>query len=309
MPTPSGRLSTRTPTPHPPGAPGVRRPARRRPRLRRGALAARAAVPLVVLASLAAPTTAGASELIARDVSSPRLTVDDRGRALVTYREGGHAERVLAWAAVNARHPAKGVPQVRFRLRDGGGQGFRGACQPYDGPALAWAVTACKAPDGSYWALQSWHRLAPNYGARVSAGARDPRLSHWRGDLPVLEIFTGWTGGYHYLVGSYTYGGRPVHGFGATRQGSPLDHYGRNIYLDTLNSAYGDDWRRENSFLTRRPTGRFCYGFYPHSEHPSGMGQAYRATVIGPGVAPDVSWTGAPAAPGDRTIASRSWCR
>ena len=34
----------------------------------------------------------------------------------------------------------------------------------------------------------------------------------------------------------------------------------------------------------------FCYGFYPHGDRPSGTGTRYRATVIGPGATPDVSW-------------------
>ena len=44
------------------------------------------------------------------------------------------------------------------------------------------------------------------------------------------------------------------------------------------------------SFLLHRGTGGFCYGFYPHGERPSGKGDRYRATVIGPGVTPDVMW-------------------
>jgi hypothetical protein len=37
-------------------------------------------------------------------------------------------------------------------------------------------------------------------------------------------------------------------------------------------------------------TGAFCYGFYPHGDRPSGKGVRYRATAIGPGVTPDVTW-------------------
>ena len=37
-------------------------------------------------------------------------------------------------------------------------------------------------------------------------------------------------------------------------------------------------------------TGKFCYGFYPHGSHPIGAGTRYRATIIGPGVTPDISW-------------------
>ena len=43
-----------------------------------------------------------------------------------------------------------------------------------------------------------------------------------------------------------------------------------------------------------RGSGKFCYGFYKHQwagrSHPSGMGRKYRATIIGPGVTPDIYW-------------------
>ena len=51
----------------------------------------------------------------------------------------------------------------------------KGICLPYDGPPLAWLLRACKAPDGSYWALQSWVRLKRNYGG-TTAGRRAPSL-------------------------------------------------------------------------------------------------------------------------------------
>jgi len=47
-----------------------------------------------------------------------------------------------------------------------------------------------------------------------------------------------------------------------------------------------------NSFLAHAPLGGFCYGFYPHGGH-LGVGRL-RATVIGPGVTPDVMWQGDP---------------
>ena len=70
----------------------------------------------------------------------------------------------------------------------------------------------------------------------------------------------------------------------------PLDSFGRNLYVDTLNSAYGSGWKRENSFLTQKRTGAFCYGFFPHGSRPIGKGARYRATIIGPGVTPDIFW-------------------
>jgi hypothetical protein len=83
-----------------------------------------------------------------------------------------------------------------------------------------------------------------------------------------------------------------VYGFSATTAGVPLDSFGRNLYVDTFGSAYGAGWERENSFLTHKPNGTFCYGFYAHGTHPIGKGTMYRATVIGPGVTPDILWQG-----------------
>ena len=80
--------------------------------------------------------------------------------------------------------------------------------------------------------------------------------------------------------------------FSSTPSGEPLDSFGRNLYVDTLDSAYGPGWHRENSFLTHASGGSFCYGFYPHGAYPSGQGTQYRATILGPGLMPDVMWQG-----------------
>ncbi len=264
-------------------------------------------------AGLAAP--AHASELIDRDATRIKLQINAQGHALLTYQSRGRLRRVLAWGGLNARPPTRGVPQIRFRLDYSGGwgtyrrhvwRGFRNACRPYDGPALAWLVTACRAPDGSYWAVQSWQRMLPNLGYvpwLQSQRVWELRLSHWRGPVAQLEVWLDWVYSrrFHHLFGRLTYLGRPVHGFRTTNTGSPLDTYGRNVYLDTYNSAYGQGWRRENSFLAQNPTGVFCYGFFerkPYPGYPSrslavrGHGQRYRMTVIGPGVTPDVVWEG-----------------
>ena len=252
----------------------------------------RVATCLVVVVATAAAigvAEAGASELIDRGAHNVSLEVDGRGHALVTYRRRGVLRRVHAWGAINARPPTYGRAQAKFRLHYVG-KGFKGGtCLPYDGPALAWLVAACKAPDGSYWALQSWRRLKPNFGGRN--GPRELRLSHWAGPVAQLSIRLDWSyRRFDHLYGTFTYAGKGVFGFRSTSSGSPLDRYGRNIYVDTLNSRYGRGWRRENSFLAHRPNGRFCYGFYPHGRRPQGRGTRYRATVIGPGVTPDVSW-------------------
>jgi hypothetical protein len=178
------------------------------------------------------------------------------------------------------------------------------ACGNYDGPALAWLVTACKAPDGTYWAVQSWQRLLPDYGLTPSStqAAWEVHLAHWSGPLPVLTISTDWA--WHqwdHLFGTYTYDGHPVYGFKSTSAGAPLDTFGRNLYVDTFDSKYGSGWIRENSFLTHTNTGAFCYSFNPHGAHPAGNGTKYRATILGPGVTPDVMWEGVSPGPYDKT--------
>ena len=250
-------------------------------------------------AALAASTPASASQLIDRDAGNARLGVDAGGRALLTYTARGRVRHVLAWGAINAVTPTQARGQVRLRLDYSGGWGtsrravwktFKNTCASYDGPPLAWFVAGCKAGDGSYWAVQAWQRMLPNYGLGRAA-PWELRLSHWRGELPVLTIKLDWAyRRFDHLYGSLTYRGRPVYGFAATAGGSPLDAYGRNVYLDTYESAYGSGWHRENSFLLHSPTGAFCYGFYPHGSRPEGKGRKYRATVIGPGVTPDLFW-------------------
>ena len=110
------------------------------------------------LALLAAAGSARASEIIDRNPQNVRLGVNASGQALVTYKAGGRVMHVRVWGAVDARQPTTGRPQVRFR-KDYSGRdwtSFRNQCRAYDGPKLAFKVAACAAPDGSYWALQSW---------------------------------------------------------------------------------------------------------------------------------------------------------
>jgi len=253
------------------------------------------------LATVLAPPTAAASELIARDATGVRLQADAQGRALISFRSEGQSRQLLAWGAIDARAPTQAQAQVAFNLQYGGSIGPN-VCGAYKGPPLSWRVAACTTPAGDHWAVQAWQRMLPNYGVAPSArqAAWELRLSHWSGPLAALEVWTDWSyRRFHHLYGRLTHRDGGVFGFKASRFGVPLDTYGRNVFVDTLGSIYGAGWKRENSFLTHKPTGGFCYGFYPHGAHPVGNGKRYRATVIGPGVTPDVTWEGAAPGPFD----------
>jgi hypothetical protein len=267
-------------------------------------------------AALAAPAYAS-EPLSDRNVSFLSLKVNRKGEALVTYkRADGRIRRVLAWGALNALAPSPDVPQVRFRYDYSGGWGkyrrlvwkrFANACRPYDGPQLVYLVAACKAPDGSYWALQAWQRRLPLLGFEPwlpEQSAWELHLSHWTGPLAQLEVSPNWTYGGQWvgLFGRLTYLGQPVHGLATTSTGNPRDRYGRNLYIDTYNSAYGPGWKRESGIVAHRPTGTFCHSFVPqrpfpgypsNSTRPAAPGERLRVTVMGPGVSPVVQWEGA----------------
>ena len=254
-----------------------------------------------LLAALVAAGPAAAARLIARNAGDVKLEVNGKGEALITFRSAGEQKRLLAWGALNAIAPDAGRRQPAFRIDYAGGYGkyrraiwksFPNACGRYTGPSLPWLVTACTAPDGSHWALQSFQRMLQNYGL-PSTGLRSAwelHLAHWTGDLPVLEVKLNWAyRRVHQLYGRFTYLGRPVFGFSSTRYGAPLDNFRRLLFLDTLDSGYGGGWHRDNSFLFHRPTGTSLH-LYSRRKGFTPMGERYRATANGPGVTPIVAW-------------------
>jgi hypothetical protein len=209
------------------------------------------------------------------------------------------------------------VRQARFSYDFAGGWGkyrkvlwqrFRNTCRKYDGPPLPYFVAACKARDGSYWALQRWQRRLPLLGFDPWLpihNAWELHVSHWNTELPVLEAYVNWTYGFQWqgVFGRLSYLGHPVYGFSSSREGNPRDRYSRNVYIDTLNSAYGRGWRRESGILTHKGTGTFCHSFVPgqrpsagypsQAPRPSARGERYRISVMGPGVTPTLMWEAA----------------
>ncbi len=271
----------------------------------------------VAVACLVASIGAGSAHgtyLVTRDAGAPKLQVDAAGHALVTYKEKGKVKHLLVWGAIGASPPKAGARQVEFKIDYSGGwkslkdanywRKIKNVCSAaaYDGPPLPFKVYACKAKDGSYWALQRWQRMLPNLGFapwRPEQSAEELHISHWKGPLPQLDVKMDWAWGrrYQQIVGTYTYAGKPIYGFKSTPSGSPLDTWGRNIYIDTFDSAYGSGWHRENSFLAQSTNGRFCYSLGPRPPYPDypasgprqGNGTRYRLTALGPGVTPIVS--------------------
>jgi hypothetical protein len=275
-----------------------------------------AAIALGIAAMLVAPAQ-GSEPLSNTNVKSPTLMVNKKGEALVTYRTAaGQLRHVLIWGAINANVPDASTPQVRFKYDYAGGYGkyrkptywksfIKSECGTYDGPALAMVVAACKAPDGTYWALQSWQRGLPLLGFKpwtAAQSAYEVHVSHWSGPLPALTVGVHWTYGHSAIgvFGQFLYQDKPVYGFKSTAAGNPLGRYERNVYIDTHNSAYGDGFWRESGILTHNPTGTFCHSFVPQkpfpgypsqATRPAAPGDQYRFTIMGPGVTPVIQLT------------------
>jgi hypothetical protein len=271
-------------------------------------------VVVAIAAGVLAPSAFASGPLTDVNLRDVSLQVNAKGEALISYvRENGSTRHVLAWGAVNALPPSADTPQVRFAWDYAGGwrkyhdasywKRFRNECRPYDGPPLPFLVAACKAPDGSYWAIQSWQRRLPHRGFDPwlpvqNASSFD--VSHWTGDIASVSLYVDWPKTFNYeteqIFGRMTYAGQPVHGFRTTASGAPTDGYGRGLYIDTLDSAYGAGWKRETSIVFHNPSGSFCYSFYPTNDvslpgrpsRPAGNGSRYRISVMGPGVTPDV---------------------
>src|SRR5262249_29575084 len=170
-----------------------------------------AAALLAVVAGAALPAASSASMILGdREASAPTIEAQGRGIALVEYTtKAGLHRHVLLRGAVNAvANPTVGSRQEAFRVDYSGGwksqhnpdywRTFRDACAPYDGPALPFFVAGCKAPDGSYWALQSWQRNLPMRGFdpwTAQQTAVELHVSHWSGALPTLEVYQHYTYG------------------------------------------------------------------------------------------------------------------
>ena len=263
---------------------------------------------------------ASGSQLLGdQNISDVSLAVNTSGVALVTYtRQNGQIRHLFAWGAIDARPPSRQTPQVSFRFDYTGGalkyqdtpltprSQFPNDCRPYTGPRLADLVVACDARDGSYWAIQSWQRNLPMRGFppwTAAQAAYSYDLSHWTGPTADLQVTQNWTydGEWQGLAGRLTYNGTPVYGYRTASATTRGDSYARNAYIDTYNSSYGTGWRHDTAIALHTGDGAFCYSFVPQTPPPGypdealrgpGNGTLERVTILGPGVTPDIQWTG-----------------
>jgi len=207
------------------------------------------------VAAAAAVSVAGAAASIevALDARGATLQVDAAGNAEVRWTAADGSQRALLVSREGS-------------LRYGGLSG-PDVSRPAAGVSIPWAVVVRQTPDGRFYALQAWQRL--------DGGPVELRFSRWEGaptKLTLATVCCKW--GHENVIGTASFHGRPIYGFKATAQGSPLDPYGRNVYLDSYRSGR---WERMMGILTHRPTGSFSLWI-----RPEWAGGEYRGTIPGP---------------------------
>ena len=226
---------------------------------------ARARPPRCAALAVVAPATAS-EPLQDANVTLLSLKVNGKGEALFTYRRAdGRLRRVLAWARSTPvrRRPtfprcgsAGTTPAVGASTETGS---TGGASRTAAGRTTARSTDArrrMQGPDGTYWTVQvATAPAAPRLRSvapppcelgvprralrRRASSARTPSQLDARrplaGRLRPLQL------------------PRPAGvRVRLDRKGRPKDKYGRNLYIDTLNSAYGAGWRRESGILTHK---------------------------------------------------------
>ena len=218
-----------------------------------------AAVIAVAALVLVTASSAWASQIVGRNAKGVGLEINAKGIALVTFRDGSGLKHILAWGAVNddvefkvdypaARASTTHLSGRRSRSRAVRTTGRRsrgrsprarrrtvrtGPCRP--GSACSRTTGACVLEP-----------LRP-------AGSCTSRTGRARCRQLAIMLDRQSSGGSTTSLAA-TREGKPVYGFGNTSTAATrLDDFGRNIYVDTFNSATARAGSARYSFLTHRP--------------------------------------------------------
>ena len=212
-----------------------------------------------LLLALALSPAAAGSITVATNAGSPRLRVDAKGNAEVSWTSGGSRHFLLV--------PARG------RVYPGRKLAGVDVSKAASSPAIPFSRALRITPDGRYWGLQAW-RPQP-------AGPVELRFSRWRGQPPSVRLVAEQSGDTERLLGTATLGGKPLPLFSPTPEGKQIRQY---VYLDSL---AGGTWRRIGGVALRAD------GSFRRLVPPGYVGARYRVIAPGPNVgatyAPDVA--------------------
>jgi hypothetical protein len=200
----------------------------------------------VLFALVISVPAAGASIFIGNDVAAPRLAVDAKGTAQVTWTQAGAKESVIV--------PLKG------KLSHVGSLSGPDISKPAPTVHLPLAAIVRRGPGGVLYALQRW-QVQPG-------GPIELHLAHWSGAPSVITLVSDG----QRLTGSATFQGKPMTGLTFTLEGKRLRIY---VNVDCFGCPGKPGWSR---LVGVPPKADGTFGVFLK---PSWLGRRYRATVAG----------------------------
>jgi hypothetical protein len=218
-------------------------------------LAARLVLAALVL--LVVAPNAVASVGVGSNAASPRLRVDAKGNAEISYVQGGSRMTVLV--------PKTGAVVYGSKLSG------RDVSRAASKPALQFMKVLRKAPGGWFYALQTWP---------TRSGPAELRFSRWRGAPTKLTLAATQEHFGIALQGKVTYDGKPIPIRSRAPGGVAVREY---VYIE---QRVGGQWQIVGGIAVK------SNGTYRRMLNGGATGSLFRATVAGPNVgavyAPDV---------------------
>jgi hypothetical protein len=205
-----------------------------------------------VLAVAVLAPAALASYGVTTNGGAPKLRVDSKGVAEVSWTAGGARESFLVPKSGVGRHGTLSGRDVSKATN----------------LQLPMAVAVRETPDRTLWALQ-----------RVAIAGRPPSLdlARWQGAATELTLFDDGT----HLTGKATFHGRPVTGYSSTLVGKRARIY---VYLECFGCPAARDAWTLMLGVPPKADGGFSVAL-----RPSWTGKRYRATVFGPNVSGELA--------------------
>ena len=144
-----------------------------------------------------------------------------------TCSPGARSTRSTRPRAASRSSSSSTTPAATARTSATSGRRSRTPAARTTAPTCSGSSPAARRPTARTGRSSRGSGCCPNYGltATPKQSVWELRLSHWSGALPELTVNLNWAyRKYHHIFGSFTYLGRPVHGFKSTSRRQPARH-------------------------------------------------------------------------------------
>jgi len=212
---------------------------------------------LAVVGLLVVAPGALGSVSVGSGAAAPKLRVDAKGNAEVSYTQGGVRKTVLV--------PVEGAVVYGGMLAGGD------VSRAVSSPKLPYLKVLRSGPGGWVYALQTWP---------ARTGPPELRFSRWQGAPTKLTFIAKRASGGISLTGKVTYAGKPIPTSSAAPGGVKVREY---VFID---QQVAGKWKVVGGVTVK------TNGTYEHMLYGGQSGDRFRASVAGPNIgavyAPDM---------------------